>query len=145
MSDDIIKRALGMDVPETVDDKAIIVYESEEEEASDQFDRDFQFVHDNLTELIAQGSEAIAELLMIAKQSQHPRAFEVIATLLKANADLNSDLLAAHKKKADLKGEKQATHSKGVAGITNNNLFVGSTAELQQFLEQQQNKKYESK
>ena len=75
-------------------------------------------------------------MLVIAKQSQHPRAFEVVATLLKASADINNDLLAAHKKRHDLK-PTQAPHTKGVANVTNNNLFVGSTAELQNFLEQQ--------
>jgi hypothetical protein len=79
--------------------------------------------------------------MLIAKQSQHPRAFEVIATLIKATADMKSELMSTHKKKADLESKTgKSTHSKGVANVTNNNLFVGSTAELQAFIEQQKKK-----
>lgn len=133
MSDDIIKRALGMntDEPAPEDSKALVVTEPV---VIDDVEIDFDYVADNLKDLIAKGKDAIEELLLIAKQSQHPRAFEVVATLLKATADINSDLLAMHKKKADLR-PKEATHTKGVAGITNNNLFVGSTAEIQKLLE----------
>ncbi len=136
MSDDIIKRALGMGVPETPEtENALIPYEGETAEpANDEIEMDFDYVRENLTDLIAQGKDAIQELLLIAKQSQHPRAFEVVATLLKATADINNDLLATHKKKSDLK-PNQAAHSKGVANITHQNLFVGSTAELQTMLE----------
>ena len=137
MSDDIIKRALGMD--DTVEEAtAVVPYESsdiEPAESSGPLEDDFDYVVDNLKELIAKGESAIDELLLIAKQSQHPRAFEVVATLLKATADMNNDVLAAHKKKHDIK-PTQAMHSKGAANVTNN-LFVGSTAELQNFLEQQ--------
>lgn len=137
MSDDIIKRALGMNVEETVDENAVTVYEGPPE-TEDQVEKDFDYIRENLVELIAQGQEAIAELMMIAKQSQHPRAFEVIATLLKATADMNNDLAASHKKRIDLKPER-VQHSKGTS-VTNNNLFVGSTAELQTFLENQKKK-----
>lgn len=146
MSDDIIKRALGMGVSDDAipDDKALVPIDGEVvEPLTDEVELDFDYVRENLTELIAQGKDAIEELIVIAKQSQHPRAFEVVATLLKATADLNADLLAVHKKKADLKPKGEATHSKGVAGITNNNLFVGSTAELQTMLENLQKKKDE--
>jgi hypothetical protein len=140
MSDDIIKRALGMDIEPVGSDNALVV--QPEVHLEDEVEMDFEYVRQNLTDLIAQGKDSIEELIMIAKQSQHPRAFEVIATLIKATADVNSDLLAVHKKKNDLR-PSQATHSKGVSTVTNNNLFVGSTAELQEFLDQQQNKKHD--
>lgn len=137
MSDDIIKRALGMGIYETIDDKkALIPYEGQIEPADDAVEMDFEYVRDNLKDLIAQGQEAISELMVIAKQSQHPRAFEVIATLLKATADMNNDVMMAHKRKGEMR-PSSANHSKGVASVTNNNLFVGSTADLQNFLEQQ--------
>lgn len=134
MSDDIIRRALGMDEEPTIDDpKAVVPYEVTQEE-SDAIDLDFDEVKENIQDLIAKGKDAIEEVLLIAKQSQHPRAFEVFATLMKALADLNLDLVSLHKKKLDIK-PKDAPHTKGVGGITNNNLFVGSTAELQKMLE----------
>lgn len=136
MSDDIIRRALGMDV-QSVQENALVKIEDTTQEVDDNVEIDFDYVRDNLQELISHGKEAIEELLLIAKQSQHPRAFEVVATLLKATADINSDLLGLHKKKNELKPQ-QASHSKGVNTV--NQLFVGSTAELQAFLENQKKK-----
>jgi wyosine [tRNA(Phe)-imidazoG37] synthetase (radical SAM superfamily) len=139
MSDDIIKKALGMGVEDAPEDpKDLVVYEGQVEQAI--ADMDFEYICDNLKELIAKGKEAVDELMVIAKQSQHPRAFEVIATLIKTIADTNAELMSTHRKKADLDNKSGATHSKGVANVTNNNLFVGSTAELQAFLENQKKK-----
>lgn len=142
MSDDIIRRALGMGVSETPEEQnALVPYEGEVvEPVDDEVEMDFEYVRENFTDLIAKGKDAIEELLLIAKQSQHPRAFEVVATLLKATADINNDLLATHKKKSDLK-PTQAAHTKGVQSITHQNLFVGSTAELQTMLENLSKKK----
>jgi hypothetical protein len=132
---------MGMD-EEGPEHNALVPVEGiPQEPADDSVEMDFEYVRDNLQELIAQGKDAIEELIMIAKQSQHPRAFEVIATLLKATADMNNDLLAVHKKKNDLR-PATASHTKGV-GVTNNNVFVGSTAELQTMLENMQKKNNE--
>lgn len=138
MSDDFIKKALGMGLDSEGDDaKALVPYTPEQEiiqPLDEKIEQDFDFVRDNTIELIAQSSEAIAELLLIAKQSQHPRAFEVIANLLKTSSDLNSDLVALHKKKNDLQPKDQSPASSSKQGTVNNNLFVGSTAEFQKML-----------
>ena len=119
------------------DSKALVPYEENAvETVNTPLEEDFDFVVENLKELIAQGKDTIDELILIAKQSQHPRAFEVIATLMKAVADMNNDIINAHKKKNDIV-PASAEHSKGTRNVTNNNLFVGSTAELQAFLDQQ--------
>lgn len=141
MSDDIIRRALGMGDEEPQPENALVPIEGVVVPEDDKVELDFEYVRENLQELIAQGQDAVQELIMIAKQSQHPRAFEVIATLLKATADMNNDLLAVHKKKNDLR-PTQASHSKGV-GVTNNNVFVGSTAELQTMIENMNKKNNE--
>ena len=65
---------------------------------------------------------------MIAKQSEQPRAFEVVSGLIKNLTDANKDLLELKNKQKTLKGEKAT--SKNVT----NALFVGSTAELQKML-----------
>jgi hypothetical protein len=70
-------------------------------------------------------SDAVEEMLGIAKQSQHPRAFEVVATLLNTQREASKDLLDLHKKKKELKHE-----DKDGPETINNNLFVGSTADL---------------
>ena len=134
MSDDIIKKALGMSVESQQEDlKPVVVYQpASEDEAPDETDKDLDFARDNMIELIAMGSEATSELLAIAKQSQHPRAFEVVANLLKTTSELNNDLIGLHKKRQDLNKEKPGAAPKG--GTVNNNLFVGSTAELHKML-----------
>jgi hypothetical protein len=86
---------------------------------------------DNLQDLILNGTDAMQELLQIAKAGQHPRAFEVYATLLKNMGDLNDKLLETQKKIRDIEGIK--AKDKPQTNIENA-LFVGSTAELQKML-----------
>lgn len=131
MSDDIIKKALGMSLDSPKEDNPVVPYKEEISHIDDELENDIKFAHDNIIELIAQGSEAISELMLIAKQSQHPRAFEVIANLLKTTSDLNNDLVNLHKKRVDINPKSTKNDSRPT---TQNNLFVGSTAELQKFL-----------
>lgn len=98
-------------------------------EPSEQVDDDFEYARGNLIAVIEKGQEALSGVVDVAGMSQHPRAYEVVATLVKAVSDANKDLLELQKRKRDLKGED------GSAPTTvNNNLFVGSTAELQQLI-----------
>lgn len=92
---------------------------------------DFEFARRNLMDAIEQGQSALAEIVSVAGMSQHPRAYEVVATLLKTVADANKDLLELQKRKKDLTGIGPAPTT------VNNNLFVGSTAELQQLIKKQ--------
>lgn len=134
MSDDIIKKALGMNVNDEQDDpKPVVIYQSNsEDEIQEEAERDIDFARENYIDLISKGSEAVNELLEIAKQSQHPRAFEVVANLLKTTSELNTDLVNLHKKRQELQKDKPSATPKG--GTVNNNLFVGSTAELHKML-----------
>lgn len=138
MSDDIIRKALGMNLATSGEDQnAVTPYTPDQEiveTKNEEIDKDIAFARDNMINLIAQSDEAIAELLVIAKQSQHPRAFEVVANLLKTSADLNNDFVALHKKKQELQPKDQKTTTPRVPGSVQNNLFVGSTAELQRML-----------
>jgi hypothetical protein len=83
----------------------------------------------NLQELIDQGKEAMGEILQIAKDGQHPRAFEVYGTLLKNVVDANKELLAVQKQMRTMDGKNNG-------GDTNIDkaIFVGSTAELNKLL-----------
>lgn len=94
----------------------------------EEIDREYLYTKSNLHTVIDRGTEALEEMLMIAKQSEQPRAFEVVSGLIKTIADANKDLLELKNKQKTLKGEKAA------AKVTNNALFVGSTAELQKML-----------
>ena len=91
-------------------------------------DTDFQYARENLYNLIERGQDGLEELLEIAKQSEHPRAFEVVGQMIDKVTTTNKELLNLHKTKKDIKTEKG-----GPTNVTNA-LFVGSTAELQKML-----------
>ena len=90
-------------------------------------DADFQYARENMYNLIERGTDGLEELLEIAKQSEHPRAFEVVQQTIGQLTTTNKELLNLHKTKKDIKAEK------GPTNVTNA-LFVGSTAELQKLL-----------
>jgi negative regulator of replication initiation len=88
---------------------------------------DYEYARANLYGIIEQGSDALNSLLELAKASEHPRAFEVVATLSKTLMDANKDLIDIQKKVKDLKKKDEVQEG---GEVTNNNLFVGSTADL---------------
>ena len=90
---------------------------------------DFQYARENLYNLIERGQDGLEELLEIAKQSQHPRAFEVVGQMIDKLANTNKELLNLHKTKKDIQAEKTSRPT----NVTNA-LFVGSTSELQKLL-----------
>ena len=92
-------------------------------------DVDFQYARENLYNLIERGQDGLDELLEIAKQSEHPRAFEVVQQTIGQLTTTNKELLNLHKIKKDIKAERSPTN-------VTNALFVGSTAELQNMLKE---------
>ena len=85
---------------------------------------DAEHARNTLNALIGKGNEAIDGILHIAKNSDHPRAYEVAGQLIKTVSEVAKDLLEVQKRKKDL--EKDAAPKIQ----TQNNLFVGSTSEL---------------
>ena len=96
--------------------------------SDDDSDLDFQYVRENLYNLIERGQDGLEEMLEIAKSSEHPRAMEVFGQLIGKLTETNKELLNLHKTKKDI--SQDTSSPKNVS----NNLFVGSTAELQKFL-----------
>jgi hypothetical protein len=94
---------------------------------------DTDIARQNIKDLIAKGKIAVDELAVVAKDSQHPRAYEVMATLIKNMADLNKDLLELQKRKKDLMVTNDNKPSIGDVNV-DKALFVGSTAELMKLL-----------
>ena len=92
-------------------------------------DTDFRYTRENLYNLLERGQDAVEELLEIAKQSEHPRAFEVVGQLIGKLTETNKELMGLHKTKKELSIEKGG----GDVNV-NNAVFVGSTAELQKLL-----------
>jgi len=96
-----------------------------------QYEGDFEYARGNMINIIEKGNEALDGILDLAGQSQQPRAYEVVTALIKTMSEVNKDLMDLTKKKKEL----QAMDGLGSNAKTiNNNLFVGSTAELQKFL-----------
>ena len=93
--------------------------------------KDYEYTRGELYSLIDQGQEAVRGALEVAQESGHPRAYEVAVAAMKHVADMTEKLQDLHKKMKDLDEEK-----KGPSKVTNNAMFVGSTAELQKMLKQ---------
>ena len=96
--------------------------------SADDSETDFQYARENLYNLIERGQDGLDEMLEIAKSSEHPRAMEVFGQLIGKLTETNKELLNLHKTKKDI--SQDTSGPKNVS----NNLFVGSTAELQRFL-----------
>ena len=94
--------------------------------------KDYEYSRAQLYNLVEKGQEAINGILDVCQDSQHPRAYEVAGQLIKNVADATDKLMDLQKKLKDVNEEKE---SKGPTTV-NNSLFVGSTAELQKFLKQ---------
>ena len=92
-------------------------------------DIDFETGRKNLYNLIDKGNEAIDGILNLAKEGEHPRAYEVAGQLIKTVSEVSQDLLNLQEK---LKKVKEVP-DKGPKNVTNA-LFVGSTTELQKML-----------
>ena len=91
-------------------------------------DIDYNYARENYYNLIGRNQDAVEEMLEIAKQSEHPRAFEVVGQLIKSGLDANKELMSLHKTR------KELSIVKGGGVNVNNAVFVGSTAEFQKLL-----------
>jgi len=95
-------------------------------------DDDFDYARQNLRDLIDRGQEAIDGIMVIAREGEHPRAYEVIGQLINTISSANKDLLELSKKYKDINDESGGNEA--TTQVTNNSLFVGSTAELQKMI-----------
>ena len=95
--------------------------------------KDYEYTRANLYSLIEKGQEAINGILEVAGEGDSPRAYEVAGQLIKSVGDVTDKLMDLQKK---LKEVEEDTSSKTTNNVTNNALFVGSTAELSKLLKQ---------
>ena len=94
--------------------------------------RDYANSRRNFEDLIDKGKIAIDEILKVAKESEHPRAYEVAATLIKNVSDVNRELIDLQKRMQELK--KLSNGGKSAPVNVDKAIFVGSTKELSQLL-----------
>lgn len=101
-----------------------------------KIDDDYENTRNNLYSLLQQGKVALEHALEVARNSEHPRAFEVVGGLMKQLSDINHQLVDLHAKRQVLetKGKPEETPT-STKNITNNAIFVGSTTELSKMIE----------
>jgi hypothetical protein len=102
---------------------------------------DFTVARETLRDMITKNEDVINDLVSIAKQSEHPRAFEVVAELVKAQTGLAKELMTLHKIKKDVDGEQEPSK----IGTQNNIVFAGSTADLMKMISAERAKIIDSK
>ena len=105
---------------------------------SEQIVKDYEYTRGNLYSLIEKGQEAVDGILELSQQTDSPRAFEVAGNLIKNVADATDKLIDLQKKMQEL---EEGPQGKAAQNVTNNTMFVGSTAELAKFLKQQKSDK----
>lgn len=97
----------------------------------DQIRQDYDSARKNMKELISIGFEALDGIMKVAEAGDSPRAYEVASILMKTVSEINSDLMDIHKTTSDALGT-----NKVVKNTTNNSIFVGSTRDLQNLINQ---------
>ena len=128
---DILDNVLGIaDVVETTvrdvtPQKPVVVPETSEQDV----DNDYKYQRENFYQLVERGQDAIDGILDLAREGEHPRAYEVAGNLIKQVADVTEKL-------GDLQGKMKKLKEVPNSAPKNvtNALFVGSTAELQKML-----------
>ena len=103
------------------------------EKPADQIQDDYEFSRETYRNLVSKSNEAIEQMLSLAMQSEHPRAFEVLSNMLKNTSDMTDKLMALQKAKKDIQKKDEKVQSEKPS-LTQNNLFLGSTTDLQKHL-----------
>ena len=94
---------------------------------------DVEYSRQKMKELIDLSSEAINNMMSLAVETEHPRAFEVLSNMIKQSSDMSQDLIKLQKTRKDITQTKDDSERNNT---TNNSIFVGSTRELQKFLKE---------
>ncbi len=94
---------------------------------TDKVKSDYEYSRDTYYEILDKGKESLELMIEVARESEHPRAFEVLSGMMKNMADINDKLMDLNKKNKDINKED-------IKQVTNNNVFLGSTADLQKLL-----------
>lgn len=93
--------------------------------AQDEVIDDIDLAKQNISELMTKGVESLDELIAVAKQSQNPRAYEVVSTLMKTLIDANKEFVGMSEKKKYAKEDHPA--GQATTNVTNNNLILSTT------------------
>jgi len=95
---------------------------------------DYETSRDTYLELIESGKRGLDLMVEVARESEHPRAFEVLSGMIKNVADVTDKLMDLNKKHKEIQNDPKRDDE--AKAITNNNVFIGSTTDLQRLLHQ---------
>ena len=91
---------------------------------------DYDYSRETYYELIEKGKDALENMIEVARESEHPRAYEVLSGMIKNVSDVNDRLMDLNKKQKEIDREEVKQ-----VGSTTNNVFLGSTSDLQKLLQ----------
>ena len=134
--DDNINKILGIE-EETPPKEFSPPVPRKEDKNLPNVDNDHKYSREAYYDLIEKGQEAIDGILDFAKESEHPRAYEVAAQLIKNVSEVNTQLIDLQKKMQDLRDSKSIPNN--VTNAIENAVFVGSTSELQKLIKGNKN------
>ena len=103
---------------------------NKEEKRNFVHEQDYEYSRETYYDLIEKGRESLELMIEVARESEHPRAFEVLSTMMKNMADVNDKLMDLNKKNKDINQKEELKQ----LGNTTNNLFVGTTTDLQRLI-----------
>jgi len=124
---DKLQKSLEKNLP-GVKKSEIIIANKDKKDIKD----DYELARTTYKDLIQTGMRSLDVLAELARESEHPRAFEVLSRAIKDVGDTTDKLMELQKNKKALNKEEEETEKKRL--VTNNNLFVGSTADLQKMI-----------
>jgi hypothetical protein len=97
---------------------------------------DFNVARNTIHRMLEKGEGTLDELIVLAKNSEHPRTYEVAGQFLKTMSDIAKDLMIIQKQMKDIEDKSKSKH----INKQTNNVFVGSTEELLKLLKKVENK-----
>jgi hypothetical protein len=126
--DEKLNKVLDIEILPQPDNNEISIIETlpDIDEGRDiQIKNDYNHARNTLHNLIRNGEDSISSIISLAKESEHPRAFEVVSQLLKTTGDLTKELVVLQKNmdKLDIKDSTRKN-------VVNNNVFVGNTKDF---------------
>ncbi len=129
-----IAKTLGIETnPESTEIVPVDAISVDRQYSAADADRDYDEVRRNLKCIIEKSQEAIEGISELAQDSQQPRAYEVVAQLIQSSLEANNRLMDLHRRMKDIKKEEKGK----TTTVTNNSIYVGSTADLQKMIREQ--------
>lgn len=104
----------------------------------DNVKSDYDYSRETYYDLLEKGRESLDDMIHVARESEHPRAYEVLSNMIKNLSDVNDKLMDLNKKNIQISQPKQVENQQ-------NNFFVGSTADLQKILKDENVIEHDSK